>query len=227
MDSMGKDQWFISRCPDTIEQHAAHVYIWYCRKLRRNHFCSEKDSLNCDEKKSKRLNWDEKKAKSTSYSISNRSKPQNGTELFEPLCKHSDSRARRWEQLLRSAKWGICDHFWQLWRLIGIAHLTSMGHDGKHSLLFWCSKSWPQLSFQVRKVSSSQAGRLRRDLWCLSSSPRWTAFLQSVSFSSCPSRKKPNPGCTVDIKCSEKVSTPHENSNSILCMLINKKNLYN
>ncbi len=122
MDSMGKDQWFISRCPDiqdTIEQLAAHVYIWYCWKLRRNHFCSEKDSLNCDEKKSKRLNWDEKKAKSTSYSISNRSKPQNGTELFEPLCKHSDSRARRWEQLLRSAKWGICDHFWQLWRLIG------------------------------------------------------------------------------------------------------------
>lgn len=114
MDSMRKDQWFISRCPDiqdTIEQHAAHVYIWYCRKLRRNHFCSEKDSLNCSR--------DEKKAKSTSYSISNRSKPRNGTELFEPLCKHSDSRARRWEQLLRSAKWGICDHFWQLWRLIG------------------------------------------------------------------------------------------------------------
>lgn len=183
MDIMRKNRWCIPFCldiQDTIEQHLAHVYIWYSRKLRRNHFCFEEDSLWISSR-------DEKKAKASSYSISNRSKSRNGMELFEPLYKHSDSSqtmsiastvhkmGHLWSLLTAlTANWEL--HIWHPWDTMASTACSFDVQNPDPS----CPSKWG-------KCPAIKLGGWDVDLWCLSSSPRWTAFLQSVSFSSCPS----------------------------------------
>lgn len=150
------------------------------KKLRRNHFCFEEDSLWISSR-------DEKKAKASSYSISNRSKSRNGMELFEPLYKHSDSSqtmsiastdhkmGHLWSLLTAlTANWEL--HIWHPWDTMASTACSFDVQNPDPS----CPSKWG-------KCPAIKLGGWDVDLWCLSSSPRWTAFLQSVSFSSCSS----------------------------------------